>query len=190
LGVDFRVPAATRHERTGRFGFEFRTLDIVPLAALPDVLRLVFYCFDASASPAVASFLRGGSGNAALTSVFDDFMLGASKAGSSAPVTKAYCDVLRRVFGAKISPQTPAAEALAAVSASLYKSHGQGRGRYSACFDVDEFGQRYASAPEVPDLNAAAAAYHRAELVTAKAKAKAKAKKTAVRRQPKTTTRK
>jgi hypothetical protein len=177
VGSDFRNET---RQRTGRFGFEFRTLDRVPLDALPDVLRFLFYAFDASATPAAAAFLATPAGNAARSSAFDGFMLGAAKAGGSAPVTKAYAAGLSRLFGATLKPETPATDALASISARLFAAHGGGRGRYSACFDIDAKGGRYGAAPVLPDLNAAAAAYHRSELGGADG-AKGKARKGAKR---------
>lgn len=161
LGTDYR---RSPDERAGAFGFEFRSLDLVPPDSVADVLRLVWYAFDASVGlPKSDGVLASPAYNAARSDAFAGFMVAAARGGSAARLTKQYAAALSTVFrldGGALTGKESAHVALQRVAAILFERHGGGRGEYSRYVDLTEDGEPYQTAPDIPDLNAAAAEYH------------------------------
>ena len=179
LGSDYRREVEAR---VGLFGFEFRALDRVPPDCLADLLRIVWYAFDASADErlpiATASdrALSGARYNAVKSDAFVPFLVACARQGSAARLTEAYAAALSRVLGTELTGREGAHEALQAVGQQLFERYGGGEGEYSRHVDYTEDGQRYGSAPSLPDLNALAMAYH-AALNSGAAREKKKANK-------------
>lgn len=160
-GTDFRRDT---ENRTGLFGFEFRSLDIIPVENLACVLRLIWYIFDASNSlPKRNKVLSSPEYNAFNSNSFAKFMISASRIGSRATITKEYAEAITRVFrldaNVLIGSET-AFDAINKLSGALFERFGGGKGIYSHLVDFDDDGNRYIRAPYIPDISSAAVEYH------------------------------
>jgi hypothetical protein len=163
MGTDFRRDTKSR---SGLFGFEFRSLDTIPVENLACVLRFIWYVFDSSINlPKRKSVLSSPEYNAFESNSFSKFLISASKLGSKAAITKEYSDSLTKVFRLDsdiLNGSDNAFEAINKLSDVLYKKFGKGKGNYSRYVDFPDGDKKYyTNVPFIPDINSAALEYHK-----------------------------
>lgn len=144
--------------RSGRFGFEFRSPDMLSPVDLGEYIRLLIYACDASADWTDAQAVSAGF-NAARSSEFSSFLESACERGSRALMTEEYARALRRTLGAKtVRAGQTAAEAIRAIAYDLHAREKKPFSKHMAP------GEDHPDPPRIPDVNSDALIFYENQL--------------------------
>lgn len=144
IGTDFRRDLL----KGKRFGFEFRLLDLFPTETMLDVLRLMFYTMDASAS--CQSYDFDAYKCPEVHKQYIDVIL----EGWNTNAHEDYKKKLEEVFNMNTSLNGDNCyDALTSLSQFLFDKYGKGKGVYSRHVDRDVNGKYHNTAPRIINVN-------------------------------------
>lgn len=144
VGTDFRRDV----QKGRRFGFEFRLLDLFPTNTMLDLLRLMFYVMDCSASWRSCDF------DAFKCHEVHEQYLDVILEGWNTTAHSKYIRKLEEVFDLNTSIKADTCyDALVSISELLFDRFGNGKGIYSRYVDLDKDGNYHKESPVILNVN-------------------------------------